>query len=149
MFELLLSSASPNSRTSQFPRLWQWGRAQKAVGQHGQESWPKLAKGKFHSIPFHRTPFPGYHLGKLAGGCQLLYYAPLVSVSVIPLSLQLLLYFVLFQSSNCSHPTDVTLPSPCTLCAAGIWHWHCPTPPLSPLHRKPALPLGSFTLSLF
>lgn len=107
MFELLLSSASPNSRTSQFPRLWQWGGAQKAVGQHGQESWPKLAKGKFHSTGHHSQDISW---GNWLGGANCCIMHHLFPSVLFPFHYNY--YYILFCFNHQTVLTPLMLPYP-------------------------------------
>ncbi|KAJ7411883.1 reticulophagy receptor FAM134B-like isoform X2 [Willisornis vidua] len=58
MFSLLLSSAYPRPRTFQCSVLCQRTGAQGVRRAHGQDYWPKLAKGIFHT-----TVYPVYKLG--------------------------------------------------------------------------------------
>lgn len=63
MPSLLLTSASPKLSIFQFPMLCQRAGVREAGREHGQDSWPELAKGIFHAIKHH-----AYHInwGKLA-----------------------------------------------------------------------------------
>lgn len=45
----ILVVAYPQSRSSQFPKLWQWGDTREYKRNHGQGSWHELAKGIFQT----------------------------------------------------------------------------------------------------
>lgn len=53
MFLLLLSSAYPKSKIFPFPLLCKRGGAQEGGREHGQDSWPEVAKRTFPTIGCH------------------------------------------------------------------------------------------------
>lgn len=53
MFQLLLSSICPKSKTFCFPVLCQWAGAWEPVTEHGQDNWFKVVERILHIIGYH------------------------------------------------------------------------------------------------